>query len=171
MGQLATFSIVRNVYNYKKFDIWFLSTKVQRYAFFLKKFNWMDIESWVKCEFSRVEKRRAFIIFYLFLVTLFFYNYNFLLLWLPKIYLTVVCWIPSYFFWFRHMVLEGKIFCCPTILLFFTIIVVGIINTGANYAEPPVPASLIPIVNSVAICSDVFRGFTHKFANLANFRI
>ena len=51
------------------------------------------------------------------------------------------------------MLLAGKIFCCPTIQLFFTIIVVGIINTGANYAEPPVAASLSPIVNSVAMFS------------------
>ena len=86
-------------------------------------------------------------------------------------YLTVVCWIASYFFWLRHMLLAGKIFCYPRIQLFFTIIFVGIINTGANYAEPPVAASLIPIVNSVAICGDVFRGFIPKFANLANFSI
>ena len=69
------------------------------------------------------------------------------------------------------MLLAGKIFCCPRIQLFFTMIVVGIINTGANYAEPPVAASLIPIVNTVTICGNVFRGFIPTFANLANFRI
>ena len=68
------------------------------------------------------------------------------------------------------MLLAGKIFCYPRIQLFFTIIFVGIINTGANYAEPPVAASLIPIVNSVAICGDVFRRFIPKVADLANFR-
>ena len=84
---------------------------------------------------------------------------------------TVLCCIPPYFFWFRHMSLAGKMFSCPRIQLFLIIVVVGIKYIGTDCVNPPVAAFAISTVNPMAVCLDVFRGFVLNFENLANFGI
>ena len=119
---------------------------------FFKKCNWMNSESWVRFEFGEYknwsewgkEEFRYFFIYFLLLD--FFFFFNLIFFFDCPTCTSVVCCIPSYFFWFQHMPL-AKLFCCPRIQLSFTTVRKGV-WIPPFLEQPPLSYCSTPLIKS-----------------------